>query len=169
MDVFCNLEASQTPFSWDLMQTSSHQFSSVQSLRHVQLFVTLWTAACQASLVHHQLPELAQTHVHQVGDAIQPSHPLLSPSPPASIFPSITVFSNESVLRIRWPKYWTSHRHDQLLIPFPALLPFLENEGWKQKFQASNHGLTPRSSPRVSSKEQKILLLFLSLGNLQGL
>jgi len=97
--------------------------------------------------VHHQLPELAQTHVHQIGDAIQPSHPLSSPSPPdfiffffsflffyfltlqycigfaiyqhesttgihmfpilTLIFPSIRVFSNESVLRIRWPKYWS--------------------------------------------------------------
>ena len=55
--------------------------------------------------VHHQLPELAQTHVHRVGDAIQPSHPLLSPSLPPSIFPSIRVFSNESILCIRWPKY----------------------------------------------------------------
>ena len=57
--------------------------------------------------VHHQLPELAQTHVHRVSDAIQPSHPLLSPSPPAFNFPSIRVFSNESVLWIRWPKYWS--------------------------------------------------------------
>ena len=57
--------------------------------------------------VHHQLPELAQTHVHRVGDAIQPSHPLSSPSPPASIFPSIRFFSNESVLHIRWPEYWS--------------------------------------------------------------
>ena len=56
--------------------------------------------------VHHQLLELTQTHVHQVSDAIQPSHPLSSPSP-ASLFPSIRVFSNESVLRIRWPKYWS--------------------------------------------------------------
>ena len=55
--------------------------------------------------VHHQKPELAQTHVHRVSDAIQPSHPLSSPSPLGSIFPSIRVFSNESVLRIRWPKY----------------------------------------------------------------
>ena len=56
--------------------------------------------------VLHQLPELAQTHVHQVSDAIQPSHPrqaLLQPS----IFPSIRVFFNESILRIRWPKYWS--------------------------------------------------------------
>ena len=57
--------------------------------------------------VHHQLPEFAQTHVHWVGDAIQPSHPLSSPSPPTWIFPSIRVFSNKSVLRIRWPKYWS--------------------------------------------------------------
>ena len=57
--------------------------------------------------VHHQLPELTQTHVHWVGDAIQPSHPLSSPFPPPSIFPSIRVFSKESVLRIRWPKYWS--------------------------------------------------------------
>ena len=57
--------------------------------------------------VHHQLPEFAQTHVHWVGDAIQPSHPLSSPSPPPSIFPSIRVFSNESALRIRCPKYWS--------------------------------------------------------------
>ena len=57
--------------------------------------------------VHHQLPEFTQTHVHQVGDAIQPSHPLLSPSPLPPIPPSIRVFSNESTLRMRWPKYWS--------------------------------------------------------------
>ena len=57
--------------------------------------------------VHHQLPELAQTHVYPVGDAIQPCHPrsplLLLPS----IFLSIKVFSNESVLSIMWPKDWS--------------------------------------------------------------
>ena len=57
--------------------------------------------------VHHQLPEFTETHVHRVSDAIQPSHPLLSPSPPAPIPPSIRVFSNESTLRMRWPKYWS--------------------------------------------------------------
>ena len=51
--------------------------------------------------VYHQLPELAQTHVHRVGDAIQPL--LLLPS----IFPSIRVFSNELALCIRWPKLWS--------------------------------------------------------------
>ena len=58
--------------------------------------------------VHPQLPELPQTHVHGVSDAIQPSHPLSSPILlPPSIFPSIRVFSNESVLQIRWPEYWS--------------------------------------------------------------
>ena len=57
--------------------------------------------------VHHQLPEFTQILVHWVGDAIQPSHPLLSPSPPAPIPPSIRAFSNESTLRMRWPKYWS--------------------------------------------------------------
>ena len=58
------------------------------------------------SPVHHQLLELAQTHVHRVGDAIQRSRLLLSPFLP-SVFPSIRVFSNESALHIRWPKYWS--------------------------------------------------------------
>ena len=57
--------------------------------------------------VHHQLPESTQTHVHQVGDAIQPSHPLLSLLLLLPIPPSIRVFSNESTLRVRWPKYWS--------------------------------------------------------------
>ena len=57
--------------------------------------------------VHHQLPEFTETHVHWVSYAIQPSHPLLSPSPPTFIFPSIRVISSESVLHIRWPKYWS--------------------------------------------------------------
>jgi len=57
--------------------------------------------------VLHYLPEFAQIHVHWVSDAIQPSHPLLPPSPPAFIFPNIRVFSNELALHIRQPKYWS--------------------------------------------------------------
>ena len=57
--------------------------------------------------VHHQLPEFTQSHVYRVGDAIQPSHPLLSPSPPAPSPSQHRVFSNESTLRMRWPKYWS--------------------------------------------------------------
>ena len=64
--------------------------------------------------VHHQLPEFIQTHVHRIGDAIQASDPLSSPSPLASPFssclqflPASGSFSNESTLRMRWPKYWS--------------------------------------------------------------
>ena len=57
--------------------------------------------------VHHQLPEFTQIHVHWVGDAIQPSHPLSSLLLLPSIFRSIRVFSNESALQIRWLKYWS--------------------------------------------------------------
>ena len=57
--------------------------------------------------VHHQLPEHTQTHIHCTDDAIQPSHPLSSPAPPAFNPSQHQGFSNESVLHIRWPKYWS--------------------------------------------------------------
>ena len=57
--------------------------------------------------VLHQLSELAQTHVRRVSDTIQPSHPLLFPSPPVFNLSIISIFSNESVLRIKWTKYWS--------------------------------------------------------------
>ena len=66
--------------------------SSAQSLRGVQLFVIPWTAALPGLPVHHQLLELTQTHVHQVGDAIQPSHPRLSPSPAFNLSQHQSVF-----------------------------------------------------------------------------
>ena len=57
--------------------------------------------------VHHQLPELTQTHVHWVGNVIQPSYPLSSPPPPAFDLFQHQCLLNESVLLIRWPKYWS--------------------------------------------------------------
>ena len=84
---------------------SSVQFDSV-----AQSCLTLCDSmdcSMPAFPVHHQLPELAQTHVHRVSDAI---HHLILCCPlllPSSIFPSIRVFSNDSVLCIRWPKYWS--------------------------------------------------------------
>ena len=57
--------------------------------------------------VHHKLPEFTQTHVHRVGDAIQLCHTLSSPSPPAFNHSQHQGFSNESTLRMRWPKYWS--------------------------------------------------------------
>ena len=56
--------------------------------------------------IHHQLPELAQTHVHRVSNAIRPCHPLSSPSPVFNLSHT-RVFSNESALLIRWPKCWS--------------------------------------------------------------
>ena len=89
--------------SLGLSQSVSQSVSSV-----AQLCPTLCDPVdCSKSgfLVQHQLLELAETHVHRVGDAIQPSYPLSSPPPPPSILPRIRVFSNESILRIRWPNY----------------------------------------------------------------
>ena len=77
--------------------------------------------------VHHQLPEFTQTHVHRVSDAIQPSYPLLSPSPWPSIFPSIKVFSNESALSIRWPKYWIFSLHVSPSNEHPGLISIRMN------------------------------------------
>ena len=74
--------------------------------------------------VHHQLPEFTQTHVHRVSDAIQPSHPLLSPSHPPSIFLSIRIFSNESLLRIRWSKYWSFSFNISPSNEHPGLISF---------------------------------------------
>ena len=93
------------------MDFSSRMFGDVggiilvQLLSHIWLFATPWTAVCKASCLRH-LPEFAQTHVHRASDAIQPFHPLSSPFLLPSIFPSIRIFSNESALLIRWPKYW---------------------------------------------------------------
>ena len=74
--------------------------------------------------VHHQFPESTQTHAHWVDDAIQPSHPLSSHSPPAFNLSQHRVFSKESALHIRWPKYWSVSFS---LIPskeYPGLISF---------------------------------------------
>ena len=72
--------------------------------------------------VHHQLLQFTQTHVHWVGDAIQPSHPPLLLLP--SIFPSIRVFSNESALHIRWPKCWSFSFNISPTNDYPGLISF---------------------------------------------
>ena len=74
--------------------------------------------------VYHQLPELARTHVHQVGDAIQPSRALSFPFLLPSIFPSIGDFSNESVLCIRWSNYWSFIFSISPSIEYSGLLSF---------------------------------------------
>ena len=82
------------------------QFSSVQSLSHVQLFETPWTAARQASLSitnSSSLLRLMPIELVMSSNHLIICRPLLLPS----IFPSIRVFSNTSILHIRWPKYWS--------------------------------------------------------------
>ena len=75
-------------------------------------------------VVHHQLPEFTQTHAHRVGDAIQPSHPLSSLLLLPPIPPSIRVFSNESTLCIRWPKYWSFSFSISPFNEHPGLISF---------------------------------------------
>ena len=89
---------------WDAKEI---QFSSVQSVSRVQLSATPWTAACQAflSITNSQnLLKLMSIELVMPSNHLILCHPLLLPP---SIFPSIRVFSNESVLCIRWPKYWS--------------------------------------------------------------
>ena len=103
-------------------QVYVYQFSSV-----VQSCPTLcdpMNHSTPGRSVHHQLPEFTQTHVHQVGDTIQASHSLLSPSPPAPIPPSIRVFANGSTLRMRWPKYWSFRYSISPSKEHPGLISF---------------------------------------------
>ena len=82
-------------------------FSSVQLLSHVRLFVTTWTEASQASLSitnSQSLLKLMSVESMMPSNHLILCHPFLLPP---SIFPSIRVFSNELVLHIRWPKYWS--------------------------------------------------------------
>ena len=85
-------------------------FSSVQFSSVAQLCPTLCDPVNHSMPglpVHHHLPEFTQTHVHRVSDAIQPSHPLSSPSPPAPNPSQHQSLYSESALRMRWPEYWS--------------------------------------------------------------
>ena len=87
------------------MESSPIQFSSV-----VQSCPTLSDAmncSTPGLPIHHQLQEFTQTHVHRVGDVIQPFHPLLPLLLLLPIPPSVNVFPNESTLHIRWAEYWS--------------------------------------------------------------
>ena len=99
-------------------------FRSVQSLSRVQLFVTPWTAARQASLSitnSWSLPKLTSI------ESVMPSNHFILCCPlllPPSIFPSIRVFSNESALRIRWPKFWSFSLNISPSNEHPGLISF---------------------------------------------
>ena len=99
---------------WHLLDTKEEKNSTEEVSRSVGSVAQSCLILCSpinrstpGLAVHHQLLEFTQTHVHRVGDAFQPSHPLSSPSPPIFNHSSIRVFSNESTLHMRWPKYWS--------------------------------------------------------------
>ena len=100
--VICLLGCFSLKDSYHSLQST---LSSAQFSRSV-VSDSLRPHGLQHARLHHQLPEFTQTHVHWIGDAIQPSHPHYPLLPP-SIFPSIRVFSNESGLDMRWRKYWS--------------------------------------------------------------
>ena len=107
--------------------TQGYQMTSVQFSLVAQSCLTLCDPMDCSTLgfpVHHQLPELVQTHVHWVGDAIQPSHLLSSPSPPAFNLSQHQGLSNESVLPIRWPKYWSFSFSISLSNEYSGLISF---------------------------------------------
>ena len=95
-----NTGLSMLALAWPLL--SHYQFSS--GAQSCPTLCDPMNCSTPGLPVHHQLQEFTQTHVHQVSDAIQPSHPLLLLPP---IPPSIRVFSKGSTLCMRWPKYWS--------------------------------------------------------------
>ena len=102
----------------------SFQFSSVQPLSHVQLFATSWTAEHQASLSitnPQSLLKLMSIESVMPSNHLILCHPLLLLP---SIFPSISVLSNESVLHIRWPKYWSLSFSINLSHEYSGLISF---------------------------------------------
>ena len=106
---------------------ASSRFSSVHFSSVPQSCLTLCNpmdCSMPGFPVHHQFLEFTQAHVHWVGDAIQPSHPLLPLLLLPSIFPSIRVFSNESGLHIRWPKYWSFSFNISLTNEYSGLISF---------------------------------------------
>ena len=104
----CNSSSSSIDSIYNQIMLRDIQFSSVQSLSCVRLFVTPWTAAHQASLSITNSQSLLK--LMSIFELVMPSSHLILCRPrllSPSIFPSIRVFSNESVLPIRWPKYWS--------------------------------------------------------------
>ena len=124
-----------------------YQFSSVQSC---PILCNLVDCSTTGLPVHHQLPEFTQTHIHRVGDAIQPSHPLSSSSPPTSIFPSIRAFSNESALHNRRPKYWSFSFNISPCSEHSGLIPL----GWTGWISLQTEGLSRVFSNTIVQKHQ---------------
>ena len=108
-------------------------------------------------------PESTQTHVHLVDDAIQPSHPLSSPSPPALNLFSIRVFSNESALRIRWPKYWSFSFNISPFDEHPGLISFRMNWLDLLAVRGTLKSLLQHHSSKASIQKQTIVQMIIVL------
>ena len=137
--------------------------------------------------VHHQLPEPTQTHVHQVGDAIQLSHPLSSLSPPTFNLSQRQGFSNELILCIRWPEYWSfsfrispsneysglnSFRIDwfDLLAVQGTLKSLFQHHGLKASiFQCSAFFIVQLSHPYMTTGKTKALTICILVGKVMSL
>ena len=117
----------------------------VQSASPVRPFVTPWTAACVFPVLHH-LPVFTQTHVHWIGNTIQPSHPLHTLLLLPSIFPSIRGFSNELALRARWSKSWSFSFRINPSNEYSGLIPWLATV-WKVSVPRSPTGSCSVSIP----------------------
>ena len=132
---------------------NANHFSSVQSFSHIRLFVTLWTAALQSSLAITDvwsLPKLMSIESVMPSNHLILCHPLLLPP---SIFPNIRVFSNESVLHIRWPKYWSFSFNISPSNQHPGLVSFRID--WLDLFAVQG---TLKSLLQHHSSEASILL-----------
>ena len=119
--------------------------SSVQSLEHIQLFATPWTAACQTSLsitISRNLLKLMSIMSVMPSNHLILCHPLLLPP---STFPSNRGFSNESLLHIRWPKYWSLSLN---------ISPFNEYPGWTGWISLQSKGLSRVFSNTTVQKHQ---------------
>ena len=137
--------------------TACTQFSSVQSLSPVRLFATPWTAARQASLSitnAHSLLTLMSIEPMKPTNYLMLCHPLFLPP---SIFPSIRVFSNESVLCIRWPKYWCFSFSISPSNEYSGLISFRMD--WLVSFQSK--GLSRVFSNTAAEKHHSLVLSFL--------
>ena len=130
-------------------QKEAKSFSSVQSLSRIRTLCDPMDSSTPGLPVHHQLLEFTQTHVHLVGDAIQPSHPLSSPSPAFNLSQHLGLF-NESVLHIRWPKYGVSALASVLSMNIQDWFPL----GWTGWISFQSKGLSTVFSNTTVQKHQ---------------
>ena len=139
------------------VQLEDNQFSSVKSLSHVRLFVTPWTAARQASLsitVSQSLPKLMSVESVMASHRLILCHLLI---PPPSIVPYIRVFSSESALCIRWPRYWSFSFSTSPSSEYSGLISFRINWLHLLSVQGTLKSLLQHHSSKVSEFTAKFL------------